>query len=548
MVDEDIKHWFLYLSTKGIKDVTLWSFAGKPIKLPSHLFSCLELKHLKLSYYCFDPPASFHGFPNLLSLELHHVIFETGKFEEFLKMDYNSKMEKYPQVKLAEIAKLKILSLSLRFQLSRIMEHKASVFAPQDIISNMPDIVVTHILDRLPVQDAVKTGILSRNWRFKWTMLSRLVFDEMFFLYLFKTNHISEFGRIVSRLLLLKGAITKFVLCIEEQCYSVSVLDDEDIAHWILFLSRNGVKDLTILKMHGPRLKLPTHLFSCIMLKHLKLFYCCFDPPPSFHGFPNLLSLELGLVQFESGKLGEFLTRCPSLEILNMRYRRFFLEVLMSRYQQNSLEPMNMDIFSVGKVKLDEIAKVANLKMLSLSLCHLNNTVITNSNTIFELLGFLPKLQELDLDFVKCKFTEGGAKKRSPTAFLCLKALKLSTIDLDDGIMLSCAFELIRSFPNLQTLEIKASDWDDGPTPATCSIDLDYNTMGLLQLQSVVFTYLKGSENEVCLIKYLLGCSPFLKKIVIRHRSFLLSDEKLVFARKLLKLHRASPVVDIDLS
>ncbi|MFS7949313.1 hypothetical protein Hanom_Chr06g00570071 [Helianthus anomalus] len=74
----------------------------------------------------------------------------------------------------------------------------------------------------------------------------------------------------------------------------------------MLFLSRKGVKDITLCKENGPRLWLPTHLFSCLELKHLKLNYCDFDPPASFDGFPNLLSLELHIVQFESGKFVEF--------------------------------------------------------------------------------------------------------------------------------------------------------------------------------------------------------------------------------------------------
>ncbi|KAF5812551.1 putative F-box domain, leucine-rich repeat domain superfamily, F-box-like domain superfamily [Helianthus annuus] len=172
----------------------------------------------------------------------------------------------------------------------------------------MPDIVMTHILDRLPVQDAVKTGILSKNWRFKWTMLRRLVFDKDFYLYLIlKTNNESKFGRIISRLLLhLRGTITKFVLYIDERCYSAL---DEDIASWFLFLSRKGVKDLTVTKTNGEPLNLPSHLFSCLELKHLKLFYCRLDPPVDFRGFPNLLSLESGLLHFESSKFEEFITQ-----------------------------------------------------------------------------------------------------------------------------------------------------------------------------------------------------------------------------------------------
>jgi len=88
------------------------------------------------------------------------------------------------------------------------------------------------------------------------------------------------------------------------------------------------------------------------------------------------------------------------------------------------------------------------------------------------------------------------------------------------------------------------------------SANLDYDTiLDVLQLQSVVFTYGKGSDNEVCLIKYLLACSPFLKKMVIRQSSSYSqghpqsSDSlKFKFSKKLLKLQRASLAVDIDLS
>uniref|UniRef100_A0A251S2S1 Putative F-box domain, Leucine-rich repeat domain, L domain-like protein n=1 Tax=Helianthus annuus TaxID=4232 RepID=A0A251S2S1_HELAN len=269
--------------------------------------------------------------------------------------------------------------------------------APQDFITNMPDNVVTNILDRLPVQHAVRTSILSRSWRFKL-------------------------------LLHLSGAITKFVLCIND------VLDAEDINHWILFLSRKGIKDLTIRNGDDTPLMLPTHLFSCLELKHVHLFNCCFNPPPTFHGFPNLLSLDLGMDFEENVQLGEFFTKCPLLEILTM-------------------EECN--------VKAVEIAKIKNLKILSLYLCDLDNISIKSSSSIFELVDSLPKLQELHLNFENCDLTEGGDRKRFSAAFPCLKVLKLSSLILDNGMELLCAFELIRSFTNLQTLEITAvtNDW-----------------------------------------------------------------------------------------
>ncbi|XP_022020403.1 F-box/FBD/LRR-repeat protein At1g13570 isoform X2 [Helianthus annuus] len=392
-----------------------------------------------------------------------------------------------------------------------------SHFAPQDFISHMPDHVITNILDLLPLQDAVRTSILSKSWRFKWTMLSQLIFDVDFFEYLSKTQGENNHVRIISRILhQLRGSITKFFL-------DGGMLDANHINRWILFLSRKGIKDLTLINWGPTPLNLPTHLFFCVELKHLKLSNCYFNPPPTFHGFPNLLSLELCVDFEENIQLSEFFARCALLENLTI---------------DNLFEHVKV-------VQVTEIAKIENLKILSLELCDLDNMSITSSGTIFELVGSLPKLQELHLGFHYCTLREGGAKKTCPTVFPCLKALKLSCICLDNGMKLSCAFELIRSFPNLQILEI-ARELDDISTSAICSPEVDYNTTTLLHLRSVMFECLKGSENELCLIKYLLACSPFLKKIVIRC-SFIGSDEKFMFAKKLLMLHRASPVAEIDL-
>ncbi|KAJ0439826.1 putative leucine-rich repeat domain superfamily [Helianthus annuus] len=328
-------------------------------------------------------------------------------------------------------------------------------------------------------------------------MLSQLVFDDDFLLFFKIKHHISKLARIIGSLLLnVKGDIKKFSIHIDEEYYSV--LDDEDIAHWILFLSRKGVEDFSIGKTGGEPLKLPTHLFSCLELKHLKLFYCCFNPPASFHGFPNLLSFKSGLLCYESGKFGKFISQCPSLEILNMRYGNFgFVKATMIMNFKRDLCEKNIPPFCVGKVKLVDFAKLANLKLLSMALR--NIVKITNSSGILELVGSLPTLQELELDFASCN--------------------------------------------------------DDEPTPTVCPSDVD-NTTGLLQLQSVDISSFKASENAVCLIKYLLVCTPLLKSIVVRPQysrfhsrlhSRLQSDERFKFSRKLLKLHRASPIAEIGL-
>ncbi|XP_076919840.1 F-box/FBD/LRR-repeat protein At1g13570-like [Bidens hawaiensis] len=359
--------------------------------------------------------------------------------------------------------------------------HNTFQFAPGDFISRMPDNVVTSILDRLPLQEAVRTDVLSKAWRFKWNMLTQLVFDEDFFEYLTQTEDQNNQVRVlVSRLLHLTGPITKCVI----EVYAGLDVDDEDISHWIILLSRKGVKELT-----------------------LKSRDYCFNLPPNFHGFPNLLSLEL-YVSGKNNELGEFITLCPLLENLKLSS-------------------------SSNKVKVVEIAKLENLKRLSLYLCNVDTMKdFHSSSTIFELLGSLPKLEEFELNFINSMLENDDAQQRFSASFPSLK--------------LSCAVELIRSCPNLRTLEIKARNAPFLPSPP-----VEYSTTEQLQLRSVMYEYVGFLENDVCLLKYVLASSPFLKKIVISPRWSdipIASDEKLRFAKKLLKFHRASPIAEIDLS
>ncbi|GKB03490.1 DNA-directed DNA polymerase [Tanacetum coccineum] len=233
---------------------------------------------------------------------------------------------------------------------------KASKITPEDVINSMPENVITNILDRLPIQEAVRTGVLSRKWKYMWNMVTQLVFDNAFFKLGLAARKSYDYGKIISRLLLcLNGPITKFVLHI---AYDI-ILDYEDICLWVLFLSRKGIKEFTVTNYRGTLLiKLPAHLFSCLELKHLKLHGCRFHIPQSFSGFPNLLSLDLSYIVFESGSCMDFISKGqpPLLEILGISF-----------------------LVQTSKIKSVEIAKLKNLKMLHLPLCKIDNVAITRS-------------------------------------------------------------------------------------------------------------------------------------------------------------------------
>ncbi|PWA81099.1 F-box domain, FBD domain, Leucine-rich repeat domain, L domain-like protein [Artemisia annua] len=167
---------------------------------------------------------------------------------------------------------------------------------------------------------------------------------------------------------------------------------------------------------------------------------------------------------------------------------------------------------------------------------------------IFELIGCFSKLQELNLNFWICKLS-ADTEASVPATLPSVKTLRLYEIDFSNEIMVSCVIDLICACSNLETLLIKATYEDDVLASASSSSQVDFSRIREMQLRKVVFGSVRGSENEVCLMKSLLDCSPLLEKMDISGKSLevLGGDHGTLFATKLLKLRRASRVAVINL-
>ena len=82
----------------------------------------------------------------------------------------------------------------------------------KDIISNLPDSLLCHILSFLPIRDSVSTSILSSRWRPLWTVVPVLYLDqrelgeELFD----ESNGKFKFVDIVSRIMTLRRIATPF--------------------------------------------------------------------------------------------------------------------------------------------------------------------------------------------------------------------------------------------------------------------------------------------------------------------------------------------------
>ncbi|XP_071707387.1 uncharacterized protein [Rutidosis leptorrhynchoides] len=285
--------------------------------------------------------------------------------------------------------------------------------------------------------------------------------------------------------------------------------------------------------------------------------------PSTFHGFPNLLSIKLVSVVFESCTYEELLIRCPLLEILEL------------------LSDTTIDI------KVSEIATLENIRELHLPLRVLGNTAIVTSFDVLQHLSLFSKLQELCLDFQKCKVLV-KYKESFQTLLPCVKALVLNNLDFSCANMVSLAYALIFASRNARTLRISLNegeveddaddaddmddaddandmddaddaddmddaddidddDGDDDAVDAFDIADIDCRKMGQLHLREVSIYYVTGLENEILLLKYLLSSSPWLKEMEVSSLSSKVPSRLVTLSKKLLKLHRASPIAEVDL-
>ncbi|XP_071733551.1 F-box/FBD/LRR-repeat protein At1g13570-like [Rutidosis leptorrhynchoides] len=169
---------------------------------------------------------------------------------------------------------------------------KRKMRAEKDRLSKLPEYLIDSILERVPVEDALRTSGLSR----------------------LQTNCFN----------FLEGPILNLHLHIPK---NVVLNNFQDVNQWIFSLSRkhNGLRELVLTNSNKLPYQLPSYLFHCSELRKLHLKNNCIfkppPPPPPFedlnNGFPYLNDLSLAYIAFEAN-LGETVIKLPQLEKLKL--------------------------------------------------------------------------------------------------------------------------------------------------------------------------------------------------------------------------------------
>lgn len=398
-----------------------------------------------------------------------------------------------------------------------------------DRVSNLPSDVTEKILSHLPIRDAVRMSVLSSKWRYKSAMLPHLVFDCRCTP---TANYTVE--NIVDHVLLSHiGSIHKFKLAQED-------LSFRDIDRWIVHLSRNSVKEFILLNGQDddPYL-MPSCMFSCQDLIHLKLRNCMLGPPSTFKGFKSLRSLAIEDVSLSQDVL-ESMISSSQLESLSLKNCNGFRHLKIDAPNLQSLL-----FFGV----LEEIEILNTLNLVEGYIC-LQDVIQSRgrrrSSNVLKFFANMPHIQRLSIrgDFTKYLATSSLLEKLPKPCFhLQFLAISICFNDVEDILTTLC---LLRSSPALEEVKIwahrgrhyqtvagKVNSWVDGENNRSCSFT---------RLQRVQIHSFPAVEAALDFVEFLLLSSPALRTMILYHYK-----DGSDLARKLLRFRRASVNLEIIL-
>ncbi|KAJ0634235.1 putative F-box domain, FBD domain, F-box-like domain superfamily protein [Helianthus annuus] len=332
---------------------------------------------------------------------------------------------------------------------------------PMDRMSNLPPSIIQNILALMPMPDAFRTSILSRNWRYHCRNISKLCFDKC----LFHTRFLHDV--VYPVLLLHQGPILEFSLCLDgiDRCWEIDQI--------ILHLSRNyALKEFQLWIWSRDEYKLLPAFFNLQHLTALKLKNCAFQPPVTFKGFERLVILHFYEVSITAEVFLRFISNCPLLK----------------------------DFTLIGDEK----------HFLGLWSC--------NFIELFERLPLVERLRMSSYS-IQC-FAKGVIPQKLQTPLAHLRSLDLQESGLCFGreVDLLSILLLVTSSPNIETIKL---EMEDDPTEAVSQTIMnlidhqDYSYVTLDHLRVIEIFSFSNMKTGMDFVKLILAKSPMLKKAAI---------------------------------
>lgn len=246
-------------------------------------------------------------------------------------------------------------------------------------MDDLRDAILEHILFFGPMEDAVRTSVLSKKWRYLWTSRPNLALEEWPFS---RGEHFTNF---VDTVLLLQGSarIKQFVL-------SCDVLGDASrVRLWVSAAVKRNVEEfIADLSDIQGNFVLPYCLFTCATLTHMELSIPWAMELPSRICLPNLRVLLLLNITFADEHSTKRLLSSPVLEELSIEECTWnnletltiqapmlkFLTILDEDFDCSSIDPYSCRVSICGN----------NLKTVRCISPYLNDYQVKNTGSLLE--------------------------------------------------------------------------------------------------------------------------------------------------------------------
>ncbi|KNA09442.1 hypothetical protein SOVF_153560 [Spinacia oleracea] len=408
-----------------------------------------------------------------------------------------------------------------------------------DRLSNLPAHVIDGILSCLSIRDAVRTSILSNDWRYKWATLPHLVFDKDCSSTASDEQVVDKrkIVNIIDHVFVLHfGSIHKFKLSHKD------LIAVTDIDRWVLRVSRSSVEEFVLEIWKGQRYRMPSCLYFCKHLIHLELFNCVLNLPPAFKGFLNLKSLDLQHVTMTADAFENLIAWCPLLERLTL--------MNFDGFSNLKIHAPNLQFFDIGgEFEAVSFENTSLLSVVSIGLYVAAGAEFTGrlsgACNMLKFFARLPCIQRLEVQSYFLQYlTLGNVPSRLPVPCLELDylSMRINYRDIKENKAALCLF---KSSPNLCELEMLARPEDDIPIAATGSSFWEEKIYveGIFnQLRVVRVLDFFGKKSELDFVKFLLANSPVLEKLTVKSAS---SDGGLELLKELLRFRRASVQAEV---
>ncbi|XP_024004165.1 putative FBD-associated F-box protein At1g05080 [Eutrema salsugineum] len=408
----------------------------------------------------------------------------------------------------------------------------------EDRISALPEDLLLTILSSIPTKDAVSTMILSKRWRFIWTMLPVLAYRD--------NNHKRSVWQFLNNSMELHKAPVLQLLSIKlgGQCPT-----DADVEKWVENAVNRGLTVLyfSLLWPADPT-RLPKSLYTCKTLQHLKLSHEILVDFPSCC-LPSLETLRLYHVVYrDEASIVTLLSSCPVLKLLFVKREEddnvanFSVKVpslVGFLYVNYTSLPDDNDEVDTGRSLVMDTPALTNFYITDYSgdsysiknmPCLKDASIIGQSfHDIDKLLRSLSGVSSLDLDL-----TDEMAVYCSTIKFSQLIKCKIIPCDSDwmDSLVL-----FLYNTPKLKSLTVDYRFTHEPPAASASWMERSHYPECLLSsLEKFELIDYGGREEETELVEYILQTSKCLKTARISLRSKLEDKETIMETLKAIFL------------